>query len=133
MKVFSGEGADALMYLNARADDQLANAYAAMDVILSEYDAVLSKYAVPSGSVYRTKRTELATMFSSLKSSASELIRRTRTLISGTDSGYDSYYTAYCEQLQMLSERFESCSGTIGSEYDALINGLLGNDAGLIS
>ncbi len=132
MKHFAGDD-DALQYLNTKADDQLANAYAAMDAILADFDKVLSRYAVPTGSSFRTKRAELATLFSGLKSSNNELIKRTRTFLSYSDSGYDSYYTAYCEQLQAVSDKFEQASTQIGNEYDALISDLLGSDYSMVA
>lgn len=132
MKHFAGDS-DAILYLNTRAADQLANAYAAMDVLLSDFDKVLAKYAVPTGSIYRTKRVELGSLFSGLKSSNDELIRRTRTFIVNSASTYESYYTAYCEQLQVVSDRFQNAATQIGNEYDALISDMLGEDFKLVS
>ena len=132
MKHFAGDS-DAILYLNTKAGNQLENAYAAMDALLADFDGVLAAYSVPSGSVYRTKRVELATLFSGLESSNNELIRRTRTFISNSDSGYDSYYTAYCEQLQIVSEKFENAATQIGNEYDALVSDMLGDGFELIS
>jgi len=132
MKHFAGD-ADAILYLNTRAADQLANAYAAMEVLLADFDSVLARYAVPTGSVYRTKRVELASLFSGLRTSNDELIRRTRTFISNAGSAYESYYTAYCEQLQVVSDKFQNAATQIGNEYDALINDMLGSDFELIS
>ncbi len=128
MKVYSGEKTEALMYLNEHADKELNNAYAAMDAIISDYDAALKKYGVSATSPYRQKRDELATTFANLKTSCTELIRRTRALISGTDSNYDSYYTSYCEQLVVVSERFEAAKTKIDTEYDAYMTKLLGTD-----
>lgn len=133
MKVYSGEKEDAKYYLQTRRDAEFKNACDAMDAVLSDFDKVLSKYSVPSNSSYRTKRTALAKTFSGLKSSATELLRRTVTLINGTDSQYDSYYTAYCEQLQILSEKFEAATEQIGTEYDSLMSALLGSDYSLVS
>lgn len=132
MKHFAGD-ADAILYLNTRAADQLANAYAAMDVLLADFDGVLAKYAVPAGSVFRTKRVELASLFSGLESSNNELIKRTRTFIGNAGSGYDGYYTAYCEQLQIVSDKFQNAATQIGNEYDALISDMLGADFELVS
>lgn len=128
MKVYSGEQQDALLYLNTHADTELNNAYNAMEKILNDYDAVLRKYSAPAGSAYRSKRTELSATFSGLKSACTELIRRTRTLITGEGSSYDSYYTAYCEQLVIVSERFEAAATAIGNEYDTAMTELLGSD-----
>lgn len=133
MKVYSGEMNDAIMYLNSHASTELKNAYDAMDDILADFDKVLKQYAVPSGSSYRTKRAELATAFSALKSSAEELIRRTRNLITGTNTSYDSYYTAYCEQLQTLSDKLISASEKIDKEYDSIMTSLIGSDYSLVS
>lgn len=129
MKAFAGEKDGALSYLNARADTYLGNAYDMMDDILSDYDAVIAKY---NGESYKSKRSELATVFSGLESSCNELIRRTRTFVEHSQSGYDSYYTAYCEQLQIVGEKLESASSTIDSRYDALISELLGSDYQLV-
>lgn len=133
MKVYSGEMNDAVLYLNSHAETELKNAYDTMDDILSDFDKVLKQYSVPSASSYRTKRAELATLFSGLESSAAELIRRTRNLITGTNSGYDSYYTAYCEQLQKLSDKLIAASEKIDKEYDAIMTSLLGSDYSLVS
>jgi len=133
MKVYSGEMTDAILYLNSHADVELKNAHDAMDDILLDFDKVLKQYAVPAGSSYRTKRAELATALSGLKSASTELIRRTRTLITGTNSAYDSYYTAYCEQLQILSEKLQSAADKIDKEYDAIMTSLLGSDYSLVS
>lgn len=133
MKVYSGEQTDALMYLNTHSDKELNNAYAAMDDILKDFDAVLKKYSVSTTSSYRQKRAELANTFQGLKTACTELVRRTRTLIAGTDSAYDSYYTSYCEQLVIVSERFEAASTKIGTEYDTLMTALLGNDYSVVS
>ncbi len=133
MKVYSGELTDAILYLNTHADVELKNAHDAMDDILLDFDKVLKQYSVPSGSAYRSKRAELATTLSGLKSASSELIRRTRTLITGTNSGYDSYYTAYCEQLQGLSEKLQNAADKIDKEYDSLMSSLLGADYSLVS
>lgn len=133
MKLYSGEQTDALLYLNTHADTELQNAYTAMDKALSDFDKVLKKYSVPSGHAYRQKRTELETTFTGLKSACTELIRRTRTLIAGEDSAYDSYYTAYCEQVLIVSERFQAASTKIETEYDSLMSGLLGSDYSTIA
>lgn len=133
MKVYSGEQNDALLYLNTHSDKELNNAYAAMDDILKDFDAVLTKYSVSSTSSYRQKRAELATTFSGLKTSCTELIRRTRTLIAGTSSAYDSYYTAYCDQLIVVSDAFEEATTKIGKEYDTLMTSLLGSDYSIVS
>lgn len=133
MKVYSGEMTDAILYLNTHADKELKNAHDAMDDILSDFDKVLKQYNAPSSSSYRAKRAELATVFSGLKSASTELIRRTRTLITGTNSGYDNYYTAYCEQLQILSDKLISASEKIDKEYDAIMTSLLGSDYSMVS
>lgn len=133
MKVYSGEQNDALLYLNTHSDKELNNAYAAMDEILKEFDAVLTKYSVSSTSSYRQKRAELASTFAGLKTSTTELIRRTRTLIAGTNSSYDSYYTSYCDQLIVVSDTFEAATTKIGKEYDTLMTSLLGNDYSIVS
>lgn len=132
MKTYSGEQNDALMYLNTHADKELNNAYAAMDEILKDFDTVLKAYSSASGS-YSTKRAELEQIFGGLESACTELIRRTRTLIAGTDSSYDSYYTSYCEQLVVVSDRLEAAATTIGNEYDTVMKTLLGNDYSAIS
>ena len=127
MKVFAGETDDALAYLNAHAAASLEqNAYNSMELILIEYDEVLSKYGYPAAGAYRTKRAELAGHFSGLKSSSSELIRRTRALITGSESGFDGYYSAYCQQLIALTDRLENSAGKIDDEYNALIKVSLG-------
>lgn len=131
MKHFAGD-TDSLQYLNSKVEEALENAYAEMDDILVDFDNILTSYNVLSGSTYRTKRTELGNIFAGLKSSNTELIRRTRTFISYSGSGYDSYYTAYCEQLQIVSEKFEGAATAIGNEYDALISGLMGGDYHLV-
>lgn len=133
MKVYSGEQNDAIRYLNTHADEELANAFAAMDAIIADFDKALSKYNVPSGSSYRSKRSKLVSTFNGLETAATELIRRTRTLIAGTDSGYDSYYTAYCEQLQKLSEKLQAAAELIDEEYDAIMSSLLGSDYSIVS
>ncbi|MBQ3081403.1 MAG: hypothetical protein IJC49_03020 [Clostridia bacterium] len=133
MKVYSGEMTDAVLYLNTHADTELKNAHAEMDDILSDFDKLLKQYSVPTGSTYRTKRAELATLFSGLKNDSTELIRRTRTLITGTNSGYDNYYTAYCEQLQKLSDKLISASEKIDAAYDEIMKSLLGNDYSMVS
>lgn len=131
MKHFAGDGG-ALSYLNTNADVHLNNAYSAMEDILVDFDNILTSYNVPSGSSYRTKRSELSALFSGLKSANTELIRRARTFISYSGSGYDSYYTAYCEQLQVVTDKFESASKKISTEYDSLISGLMGEDYHLV-
>lgn len=123
MKAFAGES-DAKVYLDARSDDQLANAYAAMEDILNDYDAVMTRYGVGTGSTHRTNRDNLAATFLGLKSASTELVRRARTFINYSDSGYASYYTAYCDQLQILSEKLESAALTIGNCYDSLVGGV---------
>lgn len=132
MKTYAGEQNEALMYLNTHADKELNNAYAAMDEILSDFDSVLKTYSSSAGS-YSAKRTELQQTFAGLKTACTELIRRTRTLIGGTDSSYDSYYTSYCEQLVTVSDRLEAAATEIGSEYDSVMKTLLGNDYSAIS
>lgn len=132
MKTYAGEQNDALMYLNTHSDKELNNAYAAMDEILKDFDSVLKAYSASSGS-YAAKRTELQQTFEGLKTACTELIRRTRTLIAGTDSSYDSYYTSYCEQLVVVSDRLEAAATSIGNEYDAVMKTLLGSDYSAIS
>lgn len=126
-KVYAGDE-DALLYLNTHADGELGNAYDEMQDILNDFDSILYTYNVPSGSGYRDGRAKLGTIFSGLKTAATELVRRARTFISNWESGYDNYYTAYCEQLQVMSDKLESAATTIGNEYDSLIKDLLGED-----
>ncbi len=126
-KVYAGD-TDALLYLNTHADGELGNAYDTMQDILNDFDSLLNTYKVPTGSSYRDSRAKLGTIFTGLKTAATELVRRTRTFISNWESGYDNYYTAYCEQLQIMSEKLESAATTIGNEYDSLIKDLLGED-----
>lgn len=133
MKVYSGEMTDAVLYLNTHADTELKNAQAGMDDILADFDKLLKAYSVPASSAYRTKRAELATVFSGLKTGSTELIRRARTLITGSNSGYDSYYTAYCEQLQILSDKLIAASEKVDKEYDSIMTSLLGNDYSMVS
>lgn len=120
MKEFAGD-TDAKAYLDARSDDQLANAYSAMEDILNDYDKVMERYGVGPASTHRTSRANLASTFSGLKSASTELVRRARTFINYSDSGYNSYYTSYCDQLQILSERLEAAASTIGNSYDSLV------------
>lgn len=133
MKVYSGELNDAIMYLNTHADEELQNAYNAMTDILNDYDKLLKQYNVPSGSSYRAKRAELATLFSGIQSSSTELVRRTRTLITYSNTNYDNYYTAYCEQLQKLTEKLHTASDKIDKEYDTIMTSLIGTDYSLVS
>ncbi len=124
MKTYAGD-TDALSYLNSNVNEYLQNAFDMMDRIIAEYDLVIDKY---KGSSYKDKRDELKEMLDKVRSSSKELVARTRTLISGTDSNYGSYYTAYVEQLQTLTSRLESYSGKIDNEYDAIMEKLLGSD-----
>ncbi len=124
MKTYAGD-TDALAYLNENVNEYLQNAFDQMDRIMQEYDKIIDEYG---GSAYKSKRDSLQSMLDNVRSASRELVLRTRTLISGTNSNYDSYYTAYCEQLQKLSDRLVSYSGKIDSEYTAICEKLLGSE-----
>lgn len=132
MQVFAGEKATGLSFLNKRADRQLQSAYNLMDKAVEDFISIEKEFELSSGSSYASKRKELEKSFSSLRSASTELVRRTRALINGVDSGYDSYYTAYCEQLSVLSQKYDSYSDTFQNEFDALISSLLGSDFDLV-
>lgn len=132
MQVFAGEKSEGLAYLNKRADRQLQSAFNQMDAIVEDFDGIADSYDLSSGSSYVSKMKELEKSFSSLRTASTELVRRTRALINGVDSGYDSYYTAYCEQLAVLSQRYDGYSDSFQNEFDALFSSLLGSDFDLV-
>lgn len=121
LKEFGGK-TDAKAYLDSRADDKLTNAYNGMDAIIADYKRVMDRYGVGSGSSHRNNCTALANSFSALERASVELVKRARTFIVYADSGYNSYYTAYCEQLQVFSDRLQSTAALIDSNYAALIS-----------
>lgn len=128
MKTYSGD-TDALSYFNSNVNKYLQNAFDAMDRIIAEYDQVIKKYG---GSSYQGKRDDLKERLDKVRNASKELVSRTRTLISATDSNYAAYYTAYCEQIQTLASRLESYSSYIDDEYTAVMQKLMGSDFNFI-
>ena len=128
MKMYAGD-TDARAYFDNNLNLYTQNAFDEMDRIKAEYTAVINKY---NGSAYNTKRTELEKMLDNVRSASTELKERTRALIAASGSDYDAY-NAYCDQLQVLTDRLTSYSTKIDAEYTALMQKLLGNDFNYVS
>lgn len=133
MKVFSGEKSEALSYLNTRVDRSLQASYSLMDEICENFKNLLTAHSVSETSMYYTKYNELCDMFTALKTSSTELIKRTRAFINGSTSTKDSYYTSYAEQLSDLSDKIEAYGTQLDNEYNALMKPLLGDDYDIVA
>lgn len=122
----------AVIYLNKYVDSPLAEAFNMMDEIIAKFKAVLKQYNISSTSSFTADYNNMSAMFSSLRSSSTELTNRCKSLILVShSSNYDSSYTLYLEQLADLTGKIETFTSSLNDKYEALL-AAISNDYELI-